>query len=517
MSDFSTFMTQVSLQKIRLFDDHAELLLHANIDHVRKGQTSEQRVYAFHFGHLTEKERSSLRILSPSHHLIDVRWGKAPIASSSIPSRPVPEDVEKQCKVKEAITRLALGRPTLDELSLDALQSELDLSEEIRRLSAKWSVSIDRTLLAANTTDLSRSPDETRAENDVLYLVFHVETSPDLPSAQVDSSSKRTDDVNPLDQDIDSLKGGWIDSIPPIEIEGGGHVEVLTSVSEPITQGIWLRFLIDEVSWSRQMTLFVNGEKGRLTRSGILNHRGLHRALISSSISSLKRDGDVELEWRDETARREDDARTQREPLQSMCTMQQLFPISETFAAHDISVTLNSQSLVSRGLMDIHREHALLEKQRSRQLVEAEDIGYFTDAHLLIMDASSGAEQITASREIKLCSTFLEKDHDQVHEWRLIISGRNMKFSPEHWGDTGVCLRLGFNHALKIHQTENGVMVRSLLAEKSIIGLENLRGEVISEREIQPRGSSELKYSGATVISPKKEPLKTEGSPEHGY
>ena len=63
----------ITLQKLRVYRDHAEVLLQVKLtDEVEVSPST--RVYAVPLGKLTSTERDSLHILSPQQRLLHIAW-----------------------------------------------------------------------------------------------------------------------------------------------------------------------------------------------------------------------------------------------------------------------------------------------------------------------------------------------------------------------------------------------------------------------------------------------------------
>ena len=106
----------------------------------------------------------------------------------------------------------------------------------------------------------------------------------------------------------DALSGGWIDSSPPAlppQVSEDDESINPSSNSPPISSDptIWLRLNLEHSYWNPYVTLFLNGERGRLTLTAQLVTRGLRLLLGDLSVEQLAArlpSEGVEIEWWDD-------------------------------------------------------------------------------------------------------------------------------------------------------------------------------------------------------------------------
>lgn len=386
------YESELSLKKMRVYRDSAELLFFvqqkesSRNDHdfqdessSRLNRTPNVAIYCLPFENLSAKERSSLRILSPSLTLLHAEWTlselcQAPSISNLSETNPVkplslppPQRLENDQlhqkessqtlwselnetlsqSIQESLLRERKAQARKAPQSLDEIKRELEISETLNALHERWAQNKKKRetnsptqskALKRNKHEIELSIRDQECETLCVYIQDQqADTlySPHLPKA---------------------LSGAWIDSIPP----GLITPELEPSEEEQINQkGFWVRLLLDSTYWTPSLVLSLHGDHGRLNMMATLQTNGIRQILqqlqVKESLQHAQHDQqEIAVEWINSPYyRKVSHVEGEVQTRESLIQVHKLLEVDEHSQAKAPSIFFESLNLMSRSLRDL--------------------------------------------------------------------------------------------------------------------------------------------------------------------
>ena len=556
----------ITLQKLRVYRDHAEVLLQAHlVDAVEVSPST--RVYAIPLGTLTPTERDSLHILSPHQRLLHVTWrdheertdhvdvgsrspqtrGEAQGAKGAQP--PLEERAHRDWSslVELIQEQRALLHQRTKPQSLPELRRTLQLTELLDQFEDRWSkdASDERDPEAERMPEhVAESPRDDQSMTLYLYMqaaqgsddqhTRHLELKRNAPARlNIDASSLP-----------DALSGGWLDSSPPT-LSHAVHDQPERSASSDdresddsessrdLTPSVWLRLNLERSFWRPYVTLFLNGERGRLTLTAQLAAEGLQRIFRGFNTDQLRRgipSQGIEVEWWDDhltahVTKAGTDLLDHQEPLVSRVTADELIaayhPVSpqkaltasssqeahsrSTHSLNSVRLHLDSVLLVERSLGELSREQLVMsqhQQSNSKSILSSPDneLGYFSTADLFTYPPAlvNGAEQsLAGQRVVRLLIGHAESFLRVSDQWELQLQGNSHHITPRLNRGGVISFNLGPSEQLSAHRIQGGLEVLSLQASPRRVAVYDVSKRVLlAEQQLSSLGAVKLNALG---------------------
>ena len=552
----------ITLQKLRVYRDRAEVLLQVKLtDEVNVSPST--RVYGVPLGELTSTERSSLHILSPQHRLLHVAWhdeiisGQSPIDQATSQSNTslstcktpaISHPSEELIKVVKE-QRSHLGRHSKPQ-SLVELQRTLQLGKILSDLEHKWSAELLSQTNSLDSDQVNSRPPEgdsntgqTKAGT-TLYLYIQSSQLTDRFTADVKSQTSGHFEVDRSSLP-DALSGGWIDSSPPSlpqadsshppssEVEENHHSMSSDKDDPPV---VWLRLNLERSFWKPSITLFLNGERGRLTLTAQLVTQGLRDLLgeLDTMKASLPIDG-IDVEWWDECPAPHAKSNTHtsegKDPILSRLTVDELVAAYQqpSFQKRDTSdpashpsdlplskirLHLNSVLMVERSLGELSREQLVIHQQQQTPQTTTPPpakisspsspkdhlLGYFSVFSLLKYPPAlvDGVEQaLQGQLSVRLLLNDVGPFLDATSAWEVQFEGRAYQIIPQQDRGGVVSLDLGRSASLTASRISGGLEAHSLQTLPHRVAVYDVSKRVLlAEQQLPPLGNVKFNALG---------------------
>lgn len=551
----------VSLQKVRIYRDCAEVLLSAKPVNKNAERTEVHSIdtWKISLGSLNLEERESLRVLSPHQTLLHLEWVKestllaqAKKPRETTPAKPLSLPPPKRGQQHRTSKERDAFIPLTDELrestakvieaelrrwadqtpsSVESIKRSLAVTESLLKLQERWRSNHD-----------SSSKIETLARSDF----DHKETQ-DFdadPKDQADSSNEAQSLCLYFQTDRHSyhethglpkaLQGAWIDSVQPQPIRSSNpelspEEEDLKDTNQE--EGVWLRLLLKSSCWHPSTELSLNGDNGRLNLYAELESKGLSRLMSHlmathqsvsastwnqgvSSLSDTSNQQEIECEWiNDHYYTMNTLAEGEHQSRQSRISFEALMH------GEPLRICFESLSLMSRSLRDFASEREVLSSAKrlatglSQHVHSEYTLGYFTRfiSYRYPLALVSGDESALCGRaQVWLClppllpffNTLISLAFDNRAEWRLVLEGQSRKAIPTLKHQQTIVIELGTANDIIAERSDHGLIFSSHRSQNCRIGVMSTDGnDLIDEIELQGLGIGALKQLDQTLAT----------------
>ena len=533
-------LCQVVLKKVRAYRDCAEVLLLVRPKDQSPEKPKDQgfKQWGLNLTSLSPKERSSLRVLSPQQRLLHIEWCNTTILDRTVaalnetePVKPlslpppkrlssdysVVDELEEQWEILSSDIRQSTNKVIDQEKnfytsykpsSIEEIKRTLAITDTLTALNSRWQLKAEQSEETSKKSLLNSSSSiETDKYKETLCLYFQ------------DTGSKVIEHGSPLPK---SLNGGWIDSIPPIEIPSEDVDEKNTNQQSPV---LWLRLLLDSSFWTPQVRFSIHGDMGRLSVFAKLELSGLAHLITPFIDGDDEHNQEVTIEWINDFYH--GNIAILSESIQ---TRESVFPTQQLLTTKDNeqpSICFSSITFMSRSLRDLDSERDLIlnaDKQRLQQAQQFDAInsdqaskfslGYFCSYIHFKYPLSLNLEddQITKGiHSIKLClptvETFLSQLiftelEDGSLPWELIYEGEKLDKKPKKDRHGMIRFSLGETTDIVVNQHEKGLQFTSTLPYLSRVGILSIDGsELLDEIELQPLGNGVVKHLQQALVA----------------